>query len=809
MAFIDWSDDYSVGIADYDDQHKRIFKFINDLHAAMKKGSSNQALENILNGLTEFTVTHFANEEREMMKCGYPGFEDHKQKHEELLAEVTRYVERFKAGEAISVDLLGFLIDWLKNHIHGADKRYTQDLIRAGMKPSQASSDGEPGTQATRKRSASSSRFVRGGTLARRMIGGLSVSYIVLALALGYAYNTVLNAVEKYDGIIKESRTALGEISHIELYTLEARKIEESFLLDKKRRRLTEHKEMIQNIKYTVDEIVSIQLSMGFDKLLVEKESKEVVEHLAEYGSGFENIVELVFEKGFVEKGIVGQFRKRVHALEDHFSSFENIKLERDLLMLRRHEKDFLLRGDKKYIDRVASQVEILRRGIGEAVSEREAGPLYTLLDEYHTLFKKIVTIDAKINTAMTELSKAAEELRPHVVALKKDTEKRLTELMVETKEKIHSDIFKVGVIFLVALLLGISGGVVISRSVSIPIRKMAMAVREMAEGDGDLTARVEVKSNDEIGEMSHWLNVFVANIQEIVETVVTTSSGMSDSADSLSKSSRRLVSASDEMTMKSNSVSAAVEQSSSNISSIADSSEIMSSNISSSAAAVEELSSSFNEVAHNCSRASNIANDADSQASAAGETIKLLSDSSREIYKVLDTIKDIADQTKLLALNATIEAASAGDAGKGFAVVADEVKDLAKQTNTATDEIAGQIGTMHTNIFSTVEAIKRIASVITEMNDISHSIASAVEEQSATMNEIAGNFSAASSSAGEVEMNIKEVSTATGGVLHNIEDMSAVARSNTDYATENNAEALELSRLVEQLDSAVKRFRV
>lgn len=154
-------------------------------------------------------------------------------------------------------------------------------------------------------------------------------------------------------------------------------------------------------------------------------------------------------------------------------------------------------------------------------------------------------------------------------------------------------------------------------------------------------------------------------------------------------------------------------------------------------AASIEEMSASMNEISHNTAQGAQISNKLKTVAETTQHQVGILGDSTQEIAHVIDLISGIAAQTNLLALNATIEAASAGEAGRGFAVVANEVKELAKQSGQASEDIRMKIGSMLTNMESSVQAIQEITSVVQEMNILNNSIASAVEEQSAVSNEI------------------------------------------------------------------------
>lgn len=234
--------------------------------------------------------------------------------------------------------------------------------------------------------------------------------------------------------------------------------------------------------------------------------------------------------------------------------------------------------------------------------------------------------------------------------------------------------------------------------------------------------------------------NEFEATVKSVVDTVAATATELETSAQALS-------SIAEETNRQASAVAAAAEQASSNVQTVA--------------SAAEELSSSISEIGKQVNHSSQIAAKGAVEAENTQTVVNGLADAAQRIGEVVDLINSIASQTNLLALNATIEAARAGEAGKGFAVVAAEVKQLAQQTQKATEEISSQIGSIQTATSSSVDAIRRITSVITEVNEIAAAIAAAVEEQAAATQEIARNVEQAAMGTTEVSANIVGVTQA------------------------------------------------
>jgi methyl-accepting chemotaxis protein len=348
-----------------------------------------------------------------------------------------------------------------------------------------------------------------------------------------------------------------------------------------------------------------------------------------------------------------------------------------------------------------------------------------------------------------------------------------------------------------------------IGRSIVAAIQKTALMLKDIAQGEGDLTKRLAANTNDELGDLARWFNAFIDKLQGIIKNIGGTVVNLSSASDGLSTVSTQLAASAEELTAQSTTVASSTSQATENINTISASAEEMSSGVTAVATAIEEMSASLNEVAKSCQTESQIAASANNQAKATQEMMERLGLSAQEIGKVIEVINDIADQTNLLALNATIEAASAGEAGKGFAVVANEVKELAKQTAQATQEIGRQIEEMQKSTGGAVKAIEGITKIIEEINTISQTIVAAVEEQSATVNELARNVGGASQAATDIAAKVGESAKGLSEVSVNIQGVNQVALDTARGMHTIKSSADDLSKLASGLEAVVKQFKV
>ena len=317
-------------------------------------------------------------------------------------------------------------------------------------------------------------------------------------------------------------------------------------------------------------------------------------------------------------------------------------------------------------------------------------------------------------------------------------------------------------------------------RIIGRPLDAVVCQLKDMSQGEGDLTRRLAVRSRDEIGELAQWFNEFVEKIQNTVRRIGDSMQSLATSSEELTAVSHQMAGNAEETATQANVVSAASLQVSKNVQTVA--------------AGAEEMSASIKEIAKNTNEAARVASEAVTVAEQTNDTITKLGASSVEIGNVVKVITSIAEQTNLLALNATIEAARAGEAGKGFAVVANEVKELAKQTGQATEDISQKISAIQQGTQDAVAAIQQIGEIINQVNDIANTIASAVEEQSVTTN--------------EMSRNVEEAAKGTNEIVQNITGVAQAAQSTASGATQTQGAAQELARLASELQVIVGQFK-
>ena len=333
-----------------------------------------------------------------------------------------------------------------------------------------------------------------------------------------------------------------------------------------------------------------------------------------------------------------------------------------------------------------------------------------------------------------------------------------------------------------------------VSKFVTRPLEEMVSGLRLIASGEGDLTRRLEIKSNDEIGQASRVFNDMMANFSTLVRQVSDSASHVSGAAHELVSGSKQVANSSHQQYEKSSAVTGAVERMVQSIVEVAESTERVHGQSRESSERSREGKQTLDRLITEIGRVKHAVNE---MAGAVNEFVS----STVSITNMTREVKDIADQTNLLALNAAIEAARAGEQGRGFAVVADEVRKLAEKSAASANEIDSITRTLNNKSDAVRSSIKEGLADIVSSEKSLDAVAGAINESNQSVEHVGAGLD---SIAGATEEQ-RHVSTEA---LTNIEAISDMARDNS-RAVEGTAEsALRLENLANQLLGTVSRFR-
>ena len=360
-----------------------------------------------------------------------------------------------------------------------------------------------------------------------------------------------------------------------------------------------------------------------------------------------------------------------------------------------------------------------------------------------------------------------------------------------------------------IGIIVGFLLAWLISRTITRPVSAMVDGLKDIAQGEGDLTKRLDATAKDELGEMANWFNTFVQKLQDMISEMAENGQRLDTASTTLAELSTHMSSSAGEMSGKSDEVATSVGGMSTNINSMAGAMNEASSNADVVAASAEEMSATINEIAQNAEKARGISDQAVGTARDSSDQMDALGEAAVGVGKVVETITEISEQVNLLALNATIEAARAGEAGKGFAVVANEIKELAKQTSEATLDIKGKIANIQERTTGAVTGIEEISKVITTINEIVSTIATAVEEQSAATQEIATNISQVSAGIQGVNENVNQSSSVVSMVSEDLGLLNQSASEIANSSSQVKVSADDLQGIARKMNQVVGSFKV
>ncbi|WP_148714939.1 methyl-accepting chemotaxis protein [Chitinolyticbacter meiyuanensis] len=353
-------------------------------------------------------------------------------------------------------------------------------------------------------------------------------------------------------------------------------------------------------------------------------------------------------------------------------------------------------------------------------------------------------------------------------------------------------------ILFTVVILAAVAGlavfGTILLRAITGPLTRMQQTVTDIGQSL-DFTRRVQVSSNDEIGQTVTAFNGLIERLQRSLREVSGKITEVSGSANQLSQTANELSQTAHHASEAASNMAATVEEVTVSINHVADRS-----------GEADQLSRKSGQLAQDGGHViegtvAKIDGIADTVRAAADE-IAALQAKSADVSAVVNVIKEIADQTNLLALNAAIEAARAGEQGRGFAVVADEVRKLAERTSQSTQEIAGTILAIQQGADSAVARMQNAVGQVEEGVGEARAAGDAIRQIRQGSGEVVARVA-------DINGAIREQSVASNNIAQVVERIAQMAEENSAAAGHTSQSAERLQQLARDMEQTVSRYRV
>jgi len=609
----------------------------------------------------------------------------------------------------------------------------------------------------------------------------LVIAGILTLAGLTFQSFTTSNALNKSAVLIQASET----------HMLMLRRHEKDFMARSDIKYHAKFQESYQTLIAQIDNIKHNLSATGID----ENESIDRLQqsiHL--YAKTFKRLVEIQEKIGLTpESGLRGALRSAVHEAETHFQELALPQLMADMLMLRRNEKDFMLRELPKYVDKFNHNIETLNTHLSTTdIDAQLKNSLAQSMKNYQEKF--LLLVKSYQSKGLTHKMGLHGEMR-NTIHKTEEIFQQLGNDLHQSIEQQQSDMIQLIIIVSLVILIVIIGALLTTAfSINHRLKSITYHLNNITQGACDLSVRLDDSGHDEVTEISQLFNLFVNNLKTTFDKLPRISETLEQAAENTASISSATHTLSMQQQSESNQVVSSIEQMLCNTQSITQ-------NINQAAATAEQAKTTALNGKQLVHSVSSSINSLAIELQNSEHLTKTLESNTNNIGMFLDVIRGIAEQTNLLALNAAIEAARAGENGRGFAVVADEVRSLAQRTQESTAEIQSLIEKLNVGVKNTVQVMQAgTTQAAYSVEEVSKAIQSLEEITQAV--EAIFNLNTGIAHASAEQVVISE------NIQHNITSIAATIQRTAEQASEGFNSSNNLKSTASELQGLVANYR-
>ncbi|WP_339719965.1 methyl-accepting chemotaxis protein [Marinomonas primoryensis] len=605
---------------------------------------------------------------------------------------------------------------------------------------------------------------------------------VALVAMLGLFYNTQTN--------LEKLNSAKNLVVHQQVNMLTLRRHEKDFLA-----RLDLSYE--QKFNETINSLFKDQarLKNVMDAYSIDTNTLlELTQDFKEYQADFLSVVTASKKLGLTpEKGLQGELRSAVHNIESELSALNQDALLVSMLQLRRHEKDFMLRNDPKYIASFNKTLDQLESALSKvSLPTDKTQLLSSLTEQYRKSFNEYT--DGKKALGLTSKEGKLLVMRASI----HKTETALDALEVQLTQAIHAktafSMMLTEILCGIIIVVGVLFAWIINRTINSALSTIQTTMREI-QTTHNIGLRINLPAKDEIGFVASSINDMLTDFSRVIADANQTVKEMNTTTMQLSQNAARTSDDAQKQRAETDMVAVSVTEMVGTVEDISRSMDM---------AASKALSTQENarEGQAKVSSAIDRIRQLSDRLEGSVETVSALAKESESIGGVLSVIQGIAEQTNLLALNAAIEAARAGEQGRGFAVVADEVRALASRTHSATEEISEIIVTLQ----------GRTKGIVSLMEDCRQDGILSRDEATITgtvLDQILLNVEEISAMAGSVSTAIEQQTIAANEISKNVDTIREITEDTSASVALNSKASQEIAGQAESLNRSISLFKV